>query len=273
MRPVNLVPPEERRGDRAPSRTGALPYVIVGLLACAVAAVAVLALTNKQIDDRKAEKTALEAEEAQARATAEALAPYAEFAQASEARVATVTSLAESRFDWVRVLKELSLVLPDDVWLTTLNGSVSSAVTAEGKSALAEGLDVPTLSITGCATGHDAVAAFVETLKDIDGVTRVGVTPSERGIDSETGTGGEGTGSCRTREFIAGFELAVAFDAAAVPAAAAAPAVPPAPADEAVVSDPQVADAQQQEQEARDSASEQTEKAHNSAEIIPGVTR
>jgi Tfp pilus assembly protein PilN len=273
VRPVNLIPPEERRGDRAPSRTGAIPYLIVGLLAFAVAAVALLALTNKQISDRKAEKTALEAEEAQARATADALAPYAEFADASAARVATVDSLAQSRFDWERVLKELSLVLPDDVWLTSLNGAVSSAVTAEGKSALAEGLDVPTLSITGCATGHDAVAAFVGTLEDIDGVTRVGVTSSERGVDAETGTGGDGTGSCRTRNFIAGFELVVAFDAAAVPAAATAPAAPAAPSDDAAVSDPQVADAQQQEQQARDSASEQTEKAHNGAEIIPGVTR
>ena len=30
MRPVNLIPPEERRGDHAPLRAGALSYVIVG---------------------------------------------------------------------------------------------------------------------------------------------------------------------------------------------------------------------------------------------------
>ena len=32
--------------------------------------------------------------------------------------MATVTSLADSRFDWERVMRELSLVLPADVWLT-----------------------------------------------------------------------------------------------------------------------------------------------------------
>ena len=30
MRPVNLIPPEDRRGDRAPLRAGSLSYVVVG---------------------------------------------------------------------------------------------------------------------------------------------------------------------------------------------------------------------------------------------------
>jgi Tfp pilus assembly protein PilN len=268
VRPVNLIPPEDRRGERAPSRTGAVPYLIVGMLGVALAAVAVLGLTNKQISDRKAEKATLEVEEAQATATAEALAPYAEFAQKSDARVATVTSLAESRFDWVRVLKELALVLPDNVWLTNLDGSASATGMSGGGGGLAQGLTVPTLSIQGCATGHDAVAAFIETLKDIDGVTRVGVSSSERGDDSASGGSSE---SCQTRSFITAFEIAVAFDAAAVPAATPVP--PATPGDETAVSDPQVADAQQQEQQVRDSTAEQTEKADNAANIIPGVAR
>jgi len=32
MRPVNLIPAEERRGDAAKSRTGPLAYVLVGVL-------------------------------------------------------------------------------------------------------------------------------------------------------------------------------------------------------------------------------------------------
>jgi Tfp pilus assembly protein PilN len=268
MRPVNLLPPEER-GEGAPARTGAVPYVIVAILGIVLAAVAVLALTNKQISDRKGEKATLEAEAAQATATAEALAPYAEFAQTSEARAATVTGLAESRFDWVRVLKELALVLPEDVWLTNLDGSANASVDSGGGSGLAEGLSVPTLSIQGCATGHDAVAAFIETLKDIDGVTRVGVSRSERGDDSESGGSSD---SCQTRSFITAFDIAVAFDAFSVPAADAA-APPTTPADESTVSDPQAADTQQQEQQVRDSSAQQTERAQDAASIVPGVAR
>lgn len=42
MRPVNLIPPEERRGERAPMRTGSLSYLLVGALALVLGAVTVL---------------------------------------------------------------------------------------------------------------------------------------------------------------------------------------------------------------------------------------
>ena len=32
-----------------------------------------------------------------------------------------MTSLADSRFDWERVMRELALILPGDVWLTSLD--------------------------------------------------------------------------------------------------------------------------------------------------------
>ncbi len=46
-----------------------------------------------------------------------------------DARVETVTSLAQSRFDWERVMRELSLVLPGTVWLTNVTGTVAPTVT------------------------------------------------------------------------------------------------------------------------------------------------
>jgi Tfp pilus assembly protein PilN len=268
MRPVNLIPPEERRGDRAPSRTGAIPYVVLGILAVALFTIAAVTLVNNQISDREAEKVALEAEQAEAQARASALAPYAEFAARSSARLVTVTGLAQSRFDWVRVLKELSLVLPDDIWLTSLGGAANAESVSGETSPLASGLQVPTLSLKGCGTGHEAVAEFVETLEDIDGVTRVGIESSKRGDASDDG-GGAG-GSCQTRNFIAAFDIAIAFDAATVPAAA----VPPPAAPEAgTAPDAEVADAKAETQQAADSAAEQTEEARRAAEIVPGVAR
>ena len=261
MRPVNLLPPEDR-GELAPARTGLFPYLIVGAMAVALLAVIGVALTNKQISDREAEKASLEARQAQAQARADALAPYAEFAQTSAARVATVTSLAQSRFDWVRVLNELSLVLPDDIWLTSLNGASGASGDSEA------GLAVPSLAITGCGTGHRAVAAFIETLHDIDGVTRVGVASSVRGEASEGGGEG-GAGSCQTRNFIAGFDITVAFDAATVPPDGA----PAAPSSGAIAPDEQVAEGQQLEQQGQSATTQQTNQAQNAAEIIPGVAR
>jgi Tfp pilus assembly protein PilN len=274
VRPVNLIPPEERRGDRAPARTGVLPYVVIGGLAAVLAGLALMVMTSNKISDRKAEVSSLEAQAAEAQARAEALQPYADLAALAAERTSTVSSLAQSRFDWDRVLRELALVIPGDVWLTELSGTVSPEVQlADGTQvALRAEAPGPALSIVGCAAGHEAVAGFLQALRDIDGVTRVGVTTDERRVRGSESSGASSDGSdCRTRSFISRFEVVAAFDAVTVPAAASAE-TPPATEVTASNADG-IADAQGEQQAARDSAGEQTEKARNAAEIIPGVAR
>jgi Tfp pilus assembly protein PilN len=225
MRPVNLIPAEQRRGQNSPLRTGPLAYILIGALVLAFVGVTALVLTNNQISDRESEIARLEAEDAAAEAKANELAAYAQFRAMSEQRVATITSLADSRFDWERVMRELALILPDDVWLVSLNATATSSVSAGGgggggAAGLRGGITGPALELNGCAAGQDAVAGFVTALKDIDGVTRVGVQSSELGSKSNKsgGSGSEGGGEeCRTRDFIAKFALVVAFDAAPVP--------------------------------------------------------
>ena len=116
MRPVNLIPVEERHGSAAALRAGATAYLLVAVMAVALIAVTASVLTSNQISDKEAELASLEEQERAAAARAQALAPYAEFAALASAREQTVRSLAKSRFDWERVLNELALVMPQDVW-------------------------------------------------------------------------------------------------------------------------------------------------------------
>jgi Tfp pilus assembly protein PilN len=230
MRPVNLLPSDLRQGAQAPMRTGAIPYVLVGALAAILAGVALLVLTGNQISERKTEVAQLKREDAVAVQEARRLAAYTQFQTLHEQRLATITSLADSRFDWERVMRELSLVLPHDVWLTELGASASAQSDSGGSGGGLRGsIAGPALSLSGCATGQEAVAAFITVLKDIDGVTRVGVESSElpseeEGSGSSGESGGSGGGNCQTRNFIASFQIVVAFDAAPVPAAADAEA-------------------------------------------------
>ncbi|HEU4392356.1 MAG TPA: PilN domain-containing protein [Solirubrobacterales bacterium] len=236
MRPVNLIPAEERRGSQAPMRTGPLPYLLVGVLVAVLVGVTALVLTGNQIADSKDELVQLQREDAAAKARAERLVAFTQFETLYEQRLATIASLADSRFDWERVMRELSLVLPDDAWLVSLNATASpeaSGGEGEGGSSLRGSVAGPALEISGCAAGQEAVAGFVTALKDIDGVTRVGVESSElpaQAIASSAGegeaAGGGGNSDCKTRDFIAQFSLVVAFDAAPVPVAAAASGVP-----------------------------------------------
>lgn len=232
MRPVNLIPPESRSEGR-PLRNGPLVYVVIGLLVAALVGVAALVVTENQISDRQAEVAQLRREEAAVNARVQRLAAYTQFRTLREQEVSTVTNLANSRFDWERVMRELSLVLPSDVWLSTLNASAApDASVGSGGSTMRSAIAGPALELTGCTIGHDGVAGFITALKDIDGVTRVGVESSdvaEKGGGGEGGGGSSGgSGGCQTQSFVAQFKLVVAFDAAPTPneAPAAAEAAP-----------------------------------------------
>lgn len=224
MRPVNLIPGDLRHGQHSPMRTGLLPYLVVGALVALLAAVALLVTVNSQVSERESELATVEREDKAAEAQANRLAAYTQFQAVHEQRLATITSLADSRFDWERVMRELALVLPGDVWLSELNASATSeGEGGGGTSDLRGSVAGPALVINGCATGQEAVAGFVTALKDIDGVTRVGVEEStlpDQENGSVSGGGEEASGSCQTRDFIAEFNLTVAFDAAPVPAVA-----------------------------------------------------
>lgn len=247
MRPVNLIPPEDRRGENAPLRTGPLPYILLAALVLVLVGISAMVLVGNQISETKSEVATLESEDAAAAARAQELAAYTQFQSMSEQRVATVQSLADSRFDWERVMRELSLVLPSDVWLVNLTGTASPSVSIDsGGGSSASGANLraqvpgPALELNGCASGQDEVAGFVTALKDIDGVTRVGVQSSELGEkdnvmeSTEVDSGSDSTGEeCRTKSFIAKFTIVVAFDAAPVQTEESTESVVAAPAESA----------------------------------------
>src|SRR4051794_35005159 len=169
MRPVNLIPPDERRGDRAAMRTGALPYILIGALAVALLGVIVLTFTSKQISDRKHEVATLTQQEQEASAKAQSLQAFTNFRTMQEERQASVSSLAQSRFDWQRVLNELARVIPSDVWLVQLAGTVNPSVQVETGPdiSLRQGVPGPALEMVGCAPSQDAVAGLISDLQDI----------------------------------------------------------------------------------------------------------
>jgi len=267
VRPVNLIPPEDRRGDHAPLRAGSLSYVIVGAIAAALVAVVALVLTQNSITDRENEIAQLEVARDAATQRAEALAPYAEFASLQEQRELTISSLAQSRFDWERVLRELAIIIPADITLNSLEATTSGA---EGETESAAGVGTaPSMVMAGCAPSHDAVAAFVAALKDIDGVTRVGLDNSTKageaeGSESAAAESGEG---CTGPDKSTSFGLTAVFDGVAVAAdVAAAPAAPVAAPAEAPAA-PEAPTA------STNSAQEQVQEAEEATNLVPGTAR
>lgn len=301
MRPVNLIPPEERRGVKAPMRTGPLAYVVVAVLAVALVAVTLVVMASNQIADKKAEKASLQSELAAAQAASKRVQSYAAFASVQQAREQTVSTLAKSRFDWERVLRELAIVIPNDVWITNLTATVSpdalasSSDSSSSASASTESISGPSLVIQGCAGGHESVARFLAAVHEIDGVTRASVTSSERpdpnqqaaASQAATGAGGTQSQECSSRDFVSKFELTVAFDAVQLEAPAQASTAPPTPTTTTTTtaSEPaasgtsasaadqsQVADASKQLQQQKSSAAQKSDQGrHAVSTFIPGA--
>lgn len=276
MRPINLIPVEDRRGERAPLRAGPLSYVLVGFLLLAFLGVYVMVTTGNTISERKATLAGLEQQLESTQARAEALQSFTDFATLEQTRTQTVSDLARSRFDWERIMRELALVIPGDVSLSSVTGSVSSEAGSDGGSTESpgvEGITSPTLTMSGCGSGHESVARFVAALRDIDGVTRVGLASSaESSAAGAASAAAPAAGSASGTDCVgaASFDVTVAFDGVQVDPSGAG-IVPPEAAS--VAEDGSgVAEAEAQQEAAKDSAGSAADRGREAVKnYVPGA--
>ncbi|CAA9523855.1 MAG: hypothetical protein AVDCRST_MAG67-3903 [uncultured Solirubrobacteraceae bacterium] len=231
MKAVNLIPADTPRAGGATtafSTTGPIgAYVVIAVLAVAVVMAGAFAFTNKQLSDRQSDLARVEREAQAAEAKTNALKPYTEFAAVRTARVETVGGLLDGRFDWAHSLREVARVVPADVDLTSLVGTVSPTSPVEGgggSASLRTALPVPAVDLIGCAKSQAHVATLLARLRAVDGVQRVTLASSEK---SDSGAGGET--DCRSTKKMPQFQVTLFYKAldGIVPAADGAGAATP----------------------------------------------
>ena len=248
MKAVNLLPSDQRSapkpgGSAKAASSGGDPfgaYVVLGALALAVVGLAAFVLAGNTIKDRKSELARVTAEATATQAKADALKPYAEFQSLAASRVATVTGLAQSRFDWDRTLQDLSKAIPANVHLKSLKGSVASG-TGASANPLRGAVQSPAIELSGCTDTHKSVATLMSRLRAVRGVSRVSLSKSDKGavqLAPQLAASSGATAGALCKGNPPSFELVMFFErsalpAAALPNAAAAAAAPAAPADPA----------------------------------------
>jgi Tfp pilus assembly protein PilN len=181
VRAVNLIP--EDAGGGSGSSLG-VP-ILLGSLVVLLALVTVHVLTGNTIQDRKTELASVRQELAVAQAQADATRPYREFAALAEARVETVRQLGSARFDWHRAFAGLATVIPDDVWLTSVTGTVAPGINvaggdAGGAGSLRAAIPNPAITLTGCTVDHESVVRLVSRLRLLHDVQRVSLADSSK---------------------------------------------------------------------------------------------
>jgi len=182
MRAVNLLP-ERYRPARATGRLRGSAYVAVGVLGVLLLMVLGYVLTQNQINDAKEKENEAIAQAQVAEARAAELGSFGNFQQIKQQREAAVKGLALTRFDYERLMRELALVLPDNVYLTTFAATPASA----DAGAVAAG---PSVQLGGCAPDHPDVSTTLVRLRKLHKVADVTLNSSTKAGDDAGTTGG-----------------------------------------------------------------------------------
>jgi Tfp pilus assembly protein PilN len=217
MRAVNLIPAESRgsSGSRGPSTGMQIPvYVLLGFLAAAVALVTIYVLTNNSIAARTAKLGNLKTEVAQEQAAVSRLGEFTKFGQLAQTRISTVRSIAAARFDWHAALSDLSKVVPANVTLGSVVGTVVPGATTGGSGAAGAGavrtaISAPAFELSGCTRSQDDVAKFMSQLRLINGVTRVTISDSQMSSAASAPSPGGSSQGCGANA--PSFDLVVFF--------------------------------------------------------------
>lgn len=241
MRPVNLIPLDQRRGSaRGASRRSGLPvYIALGALGAGVLCVLALVLASNQINEKTTKVAELQTKEAGAKSVADSLRPYGQFATVATARQTQIEQVVRGRFDWDHVIDQLSRTTPSNVWLLTVSGTVRPDIQVEAAggsaSALRDDVPGPAFTIVGCTYSQRSVARMMARMNNIDGVTKVELAKSARRDEADSGGGGaaapagDAAGAAQQQQEdcigssrVTKFELMVAFEAPAGATATAA---------------------------------------------------
>lgn len=172
---VNLLPGEIRERQRVRRRGGAV--AAVGVVALAALG-AFYFLQQMRLNDLKQDLAAQQAENDRLRGE---IAELQEFDQQQRELAASqdlLNTLLADEVRWSGVLRDISLVIPGQTWLTTLNGQITQTegtVQATERSGL-----IGQISFNGFGLSHRAVALWLTRLEDVEGFANPWVSTSQK---------------------------------------------------------------------------------------------
>jgi Tfp pilus assembly protein PilN len=211
VKPVNLIPQDQRRRGAGDGDAKGAP-IALGVLAALLAMVVVYVLISNTVTERKSEAQTASAKADQLEARAGQQTSYTSFAQIAVTRTQSVAGVATTRFDWERFMRELARVMPEGSWLQSADASTTgdpSSSTVSTPSTPTTGVPVaptPAANLVGCTPDQDDVARMMVRLRQLYRVDDVELNESTLGDSAEDAT----VGSCGS---LYTFNLTVKFSA------------------------------------------------------------
>jgi Tfp pilus assembly protein PilN len=185
MKAVNLIP-ADRPGAQTGPVLGSLVSqpLLIGAVVVAVGVAAAMFLavssTDKTITKRQAQVAQLD--EQLAKLAAEKPAPVAQSGSTAASRLSTVTTVASERNSWDAFLGSVSRVLPEDVWLLSLQAQLPETPTAPAAPPAASAAPAAAsgFSITGYTYSHPSVARLMRRLSLVPWLSDVSLVSSAK---------------------------------------------------------------------------------------------
>jgi Tfp pilus assembly protein PilN len=186
MRAVNLLPGQDTGESKAPP----IPILAgcIGTVVVAAALAMMFLSASSQVAQKRSALQRLQSEYAAIPAPPPPSPVVAQLPQQRQTRTTALATVLGQRIAWDRLLREVSQVVPSDVWLVTMNAQApSTAPPARGQSVT----PVQSFIVQGCTYSQDSVARFLARLAlvpDLSGVTLGKSSSSTTSIGSDTGT-------------------------------------------------------------------------------------
>jgi Tfp pilus assembly protein PilN len=179
MRAVNLLPRDDPKKSFEATRgvvfgaVGGAALVTVLLATMTMSAGGAVNEKQAELDSLRAQIAAIPAVETKETGNDDALAAE------KGARVGALSAALTSRIAWDRVLRQVSLVLPEDVWLTNLSA------TAPTTGATAAPAATSGFTLIGSTYSQSGVARFLSRLAVIPDLENVRLQSSQSAIVAE----------------------------------------------------------------------------------------
>ena len=198
MRAVNLLPGGEEQGRKVPPLP-VLAGCVGAVLVSAVLAVMFLSASAGVAKKQQALEQ-IQAEYAAMPVPAPASPVVAELPQQRQTRVTALATVLGQRVAWDRLLREVSQVVPSDVWLVTLNALAPSISPASTATPAAGAEPQQSFTVTGCTYSQDSVARFLARLSVVPDLMNMTLGKSQSSGDA-SGGGSGGSGQCPSGMF------------------------------------------------------------------------
>lgn len=172
---INLVPSEQQR--RSTASGGLILLMIIAVIVVAGMVLSYLYFSG-QLSDKEAELADLQAQNQQLEAQLASLAHYQDLDQRRQTLEGLVTTVYAGRTLVSEILGDLSLVIPENVWLTSLTATAADPPAAFAANAQPPGGAAPVasqgaLALIGNTYSFEDVATFLVRLEQIKAVGEV----------------------------------------------------------------------------------------------------